>query len=841
MRAGLSSAQRELRRDFAEVLGGAASTEELRARCDARGWTRLTADVRSGGLGLGEAEAVLLAEELGASAKPADLVGQILAHDEPDDDSQPARGWLRHSAYLAGVARTAISLAVARARDRRQFGVPISQFQAVMFPLAEHGIRLQGLRQRIYQLAAEIDAGRELSAEVATLARLADDIAGRAIAGAVHVHGAWGLTDAADVSACYRLMQLAPAPPVSGPPSRSAQTLTPADAAAFYRTALNRRVPAGWVGIAARYPGPACAHQLVAEAARKFPDVPAVQPAGEAALTYQELNQRANRLAHALRRRGVTADTVVGVCLPRGAEMVVALLGVMKAGGAYLPLDPEYPAERLAFMITDARTPLVVTQSSLTEWLPDTPASLLRLDRDEQELLAAPDHDPVEVADASTLAYVIYTSGSTGTPKGVEIEHRGLANRLHWDRETFPLGPEDAVLQHTSLSFDIATLEIFSALISGARLVVAPAGAERDTAALVRVIRAGEVTVLLAVPSVLDVLLEEHPGLAEASRLRYVFSGGEPLPPELCARLFDAVPQAEVHNFYGPSEATIDVTSWHCTPGGISDGVPIGRPLANVRAYLVDDTGAPVAVGAVGELLVGGPGVARGYRFRPELTRERFLPDPFSGEPGARLYRTGDLARYRQDGAIEFLGRVDEQIKVRGFRVEPGEVESALTRVPTVRQAVVKAVSNMRLEAYVTCFAGQERPTPADLLSALRGRLPAHLVPDSVEIVEEFPRMPNGKIDRAALAPARGRAGDGDESSAMGKVARLMADALNRSGINPDDDFFELGGTSLAAARLVARLRNRFDTEIDLAEFIADPTCAGVTRIVGGEDRGTGP
>jgi amino acid adenylation domain-containing protein len=838
VRTELSSSQQELRRTLAAVLGAAATREQLQAQCAAHGWLAMTMDVRDGGLGLGETEAVLLAEQLGATQHGTDLIDQLIVRETAADpgleNGRPWRKWLRHSAYLVGLALRAIDLAVARARDRRQFGTPISQFQAVMFPLAENAIRLRGLQLRIYQLATQFDAQSGQPAEIPPLARLAEDIASRAISHAVHTHGASGLTDAADVSACYRLMLAVPAAPMAGPPSVQPPVPPSPDPAGYLRAALERRVSAGWAGTTVSYPGPACVHQLVAAAARRFPDVAAVQVVGEAVVTYRELEERANRLAHALRRRGVTADSVVAVCLPRSVDMIVAVLGVLKAGGAYLPVDPEYPPERLEFMITDSRAAVVVTQSWLTEWLPDSSAALLEIDMAAQQLSAEPADAPAETADAHSLAYVIYTSGSTGMPKGVEIEHCGLVNRLQWDRETFPLGPGDAVLQHTSLSFDIATLEIFGALVNGARLVLAPQDAERDTAALARVICAEDVTALLLVPSVLDVLLEEHPGLAEAKRLRYVFSGGEALSPELCRRVFDTVPQAELHNFYGPSEATIDVTSWHCTPGNIGGGVPIGRPLPNLRAYVVDDTGMPVAVGSFGELLVGGIGVARGYRFRPDLTRERFLPDPFSGESAARLYRTGDLVRYRQDGALEFLGRADEQVKVRGFRIEPAEIEAALEQLPMVRQAVVKAVGGARLDAYVTCF-GVREPAPEDLLSALREQLPAHMVPGSVQILSAFPRMPNGKIDRAALVPSQVLAaddGDNDDAGAVGQVARLMADVLNRQGIAPQADFFALGGTSLQAARLVARLRNRFDADIDLGQFVEDPTCAGLARRV---------
>lgn len=842
MRTELSSSQQELHRDLAAVLGAAATREQLEGQCVAHRWRAMTLDVRDGGLGLGETEAVLLAEQLGATQHDTDLIDQVLACEAAADPAsakgRPWRKWLRHSAYLVGLALRANDLAVARARDRRQFGMPISQFQAVMFPLAEHAVRLRGLQLRIYQLATQIDAHSGQPSEILPLARLAEDISSRAISHALHTHGAYGLTDEAAVSACYRLLLAVPTAPTAGSltaDSPSAQLAFPPHPvpAGHLRTALERRVPAGWPGNTVSYPGPACVHQLVAAAARQFPSAAAVQSVGEAMVTYRELEERANRLAHALRRRGATADSVVAICLPRSVDMIVAVLGVMKAGAAYLPVDPEYPPERMEFMLADSRATIVVTQSWLTEWLPDSSAVRLEMDMAAEELSAEPADPPAEIADAHNLAYVIYTSGSTGTPKGVEIEHRGLVNRLQWDRETFPLGPGDTVIQHTSLSFDIATLEIFGALVNGARLVLAPQDAERDTAALARVICSEDVTALLLVPSLLDVLMEEHPGLTEASQLRYVFSGGEALSPELCRRVFGIIPQAELHNFYGPSEATIDATSWHCTPENIGGGVPIGRPLPNVRTYVVDDTGMPVAVGFVGELLVGGAGVAQGYRFRPDLTRERFLPDPFSGEPTARLYRTGDLVRYREDGALEFLGRADEQIKVRGFRIEPAEIEAALEQLPMVRQAVVKAVGGARLDAYVTCFDDRE-PVPDDLLSALRERLPAHMVPGSVQILAAFPRMPNGKIDRPALVQSRVPAADGhdNDDGTVGEITRLMADVLNRQDITPQADFFALGGTSLQAARLVARLRNRFDADIDLGQFVEDSTCTALARRV---------
>lgn len=834
MRTQLSSSQQELRSRFAAVFGATAEDDLLKA-CVAHRWLGLTVAVGSSpgpGLGLGSAEGVLLAEQLGYALRRSAVIDRVSMAEAAASPPLTAaidrpRNQLWHIAYLIGIAQRAITLAANHAKERRQFDEPISRFQAVTFPLAEHSVRIRGLRLRSYQLAADLDRGLDRGADIDVFGRLVRGLVFAAVGHAVHVHGARGLTDAETISKCHRLMLEAQA---ARPASRDARaSIRGPELTAQLRETLERRVPAAWRDTAVQYQAPRCAHQLFTSAARRYPDAVAVQMADEEPVSYRELDERSNRLARALRGRGVTADSLVAICLTRCTDLIVALLGVLKAGGAYLPLDPEYPPDRLEFMLKDSRASIVITQQWFTEWLPDSPASVLEIDT-EEELRAGPADPLPEISGEHNLAYVIYTSGSTGTPKGVEIEHRGLVNRLAWDRAEFPLGPGDAVLQHTSFSFDIAAMEIFGALVNGARLVLAPLGAERDTALLARTICREGITALPLVPSVLDVLLEEKPGLSEAASLRYVFSGGEALSPELCRRVFGTVPRAQLHNFYGPSEATVDVTSWHCTPGNIDDVVPIGRPLANVRVYIVDDYGTPVPAGFPGELLVGGVGVARGYRFRPDLTAERFLPDPFVDDPAATAYRTGDLARYRDDGSIEFLGRADEQVKINGFRIEPGEIEFALEQLPAVRQAVVKPVQNARLEAYVVCHRDGRPPESAELLDSLRRRLPAHMVPGFLEVRPELPRMPNGKIDRNALAPSRSRASRRDDGSLVGKLGAMMAEVLNQPDADPDASFFDLGGTSLQAARLVARVRNQFGVAVDLGHFVDEPTCAGLAR-----------
>ncbi|WP_414166759.1 amino acid adenylation domain-containing protein [Streptoverticillium reticulum] len=861
MRTRLSSAQEELAAHFEAELAAAADEDEVCARCDRHGWLRLTLAADRGGPGLGEAEAVLLAEQLGHALHGTAVLDRLAAAE--GRGVHGARVRLRRGAYLLGLARRALGQAVAYARSRRQFDGPLSRFQAVTFPLAAHHVRVRGLWLRACELAARVDAAQGVRAGAAAFADLADATAFDAVGHALHVHGARGLTRQEPVSACYRLLLAAGARPDDRP--GTADSTGTADKAGRGEAAcqgevpgaarlLARRVPAAWRADHAPVPGPECAHVLFADSVRRFADLPAVCAPDGAYLTYRQLDERANRLAHALRRRGVRADTTVGICLPRGVDLVVAVLAVLKAGGAYVPLDPAYPPRRLAFMAADSRAIAIATADPWAGRLPATPAPLVRTDADADEIRASPAGPPPDDARPGSLAYVVYTSGSTGTPKGVEVEHRGLANRLRWERQMFRHGPGDAVLHHAPLGFDVAAWEILAPLVCGARLVLAPPEGARDPRLLLDTVVDQRVTALTLVPSLLDVLLDWQPGLERATALRHVFAGGEALSPELARRFLTAVPHAGLYHFYGPSEASIDATWWHCTPDNIAEGVPIGHPLAGVRTYLLDDAGAPVPVGATGELVVGGVGVARGYRGRPGDTRERFLPDPFAAEAGARMYRTGDLARHRPDGALDFLGRADDQVKVSGFRVEPREVEAALEEHPAVRQAVVKAVGASGLVGFAACDGhaqdaestdavdGTHSPLWQELIGWLRERLPAHMVPGVVQILPAFPLLPNGKVDRAALTPVQeGPAPAAADGQLAGQVAQLMGDVLDRSGIGPDSDFFRLGGTSLQAARFVARLRTRLGAGIDLRHFLEDPTCGGVVRrIEDGDVQGRG-
>jgi amino acid adenylation domain-containing protein len=448
-----------------------------------------------------------------------------------------------------------------------------------------------------------------------------------------------------------------------------------------------------WNDTAQEYPS-RCIQELFQSQVERTPDATALVFEGEQ-LTYRELNRRANQLAHHLRALGVGAESAVGILMERSLEMVVSILGVLKAGGAYVPLDAEYPQERLSFMLRDSQASVLLAQDSLRpeqaglfESLPVGGVKIVRVD-DEKVLDKESSENPESVASVDNLAYVIYTSGSTGLPKGVMVSHMSLCNHLTWMQRTFPLGAHDRVPQKYSFSFDVSALEIFWPLLAGARLIIARPGGQQDIDYLVRLMAEHAVTNIDLVPTLLEALLDDQ-RFTNNPTISRVTCGGEALPVALQERFFESM-KAELHNLYGPTEATIGATFWNCRRTGNQGHVPIGRPISNTEVYLLDAHGRLVPIGFPGELHIGGCGLARGYRGRPDLTAERFIPDPFSGRPGARLYKTGDLARRNADGHLEFIGRVDEQVKVRGYRIELGEIESALKQHPWVDEVVVVA------------------------------------------------------------------------------------------------------------------------------------------------------
>jgi amino acid adenylation domain-containing protein/natural product biosynthesis luciferase-like monooxygenase protein len=464
-----------------------------------------------------------------------------------------------------------------------------------------------------------------------------------------------------------------------------------------------QQILVGWNSTAHPHPQGPALHQLFEAQVDRTPSSPAVV-SEDSVLTYRELDEAANRVAHRLMALGVSRGSRVGICLERSPDQVVAILAALKAGAAYVPIDPEYPAARIQFMVRDAEAQLLVTTGSLASQADQDAGRILRLDLERREIERAPSSRPVVAVSPADCAYMIYTSGSTGQPKGAMVPHRAITNHMHWMQRAYPLSVGDAVLQKTPFSFDASVWEFYAPLLSGARLVLARPGGHRDTTHLVELIRASRITTLQVVPSLLRLLLDE-PGFRECRSLRRVFCGGEPLTGDLVARTQTSLPDTSVHNLYGPTEAAIDSTAWDCTARDHAGLVPIGRPIDNARAYILDPHREPVPVGVPGELWIGGLGVGLGYWRRPELTTERFVADPFVPAEGHTLYRTGDRCRYRGDGVIEFLGRLDDQVKIRGHRVEPGEVEAALLDHPGVRQAVViprdVTPGNTRLVAYV--------------------------------------------------------------------------------------------------------------------------------------------
>src|ERR1041385_4895839 len=447
----------------------------------------------------------------------------------------------------------------------------------------------------------------------------------------------------------------------------------------------------------------------------------------------------------------MSAGEPVGLCVERSLEMVVGILGVLKAGGAYVPIDPEYPRERQSQMLVDSGVRLLLTQQHLVPELPEHSAQIVQLDGDVEEIGLYPETNPSLGVTAENLAYVIYTSGSTGIPKGVMVPHRALGNHMAWMQQRFPLTPADRVIQKTPFSFDASVWELFAPLLVGARLVIAAPGGHRDVAYLVRFIKEQQITAIKIVPSLLEPLLEES-GIEECVSLRYVFCGAEAMPVQLVEKFYQRL-HAEFFNLYGPTEAAIDVTYWACERGTNRRSIPIGRPIINTQAYVLDEALRAVPVGVRGELYVGGESLAHGYWQRAGLTAERFVPNPYSTTPGARLYRTGDVVRWNEAGEIEYFGRNDHQVKIRGFRIETGEIETALLKREEVGRAVVlvrEEEGRKQLAAFVVSSNGVE-PSSKELREYLQRRMPEYMVPASIAVVNEIPLMPNGKVDRHAL------------------------------------------------------------------------------------------
>jgi len=545
-------------------------------------------------------------------------------------------------------------------------------------------------------------------------------------------------------------------------------------------------------------------------------------------LSYRELDARADRLACHLLSLGVVPEARVGVCLERSPEMVVSLMAVLKAGGAYLPLDPEYPRERLAFMIEDAGVPLVLTEERLLAHLPERGPRTICLDPGWETVPAAAEARPRPRVACEQLAYAIYTSGSTGRPKGVINTHRGIVNRLLWMQQEYRLGADDRVLQKTPFSFDVSVWEFFWPLATGAQLVVARPGGHRDAAYLAKLIARERITTLHFVPSMLQVFVEEK-GLEQLGSLKRVIASGETLPAALERRFFHRL-TCELHNLYGPTEAAVDVTSWACERWRARPRVPIGRPIANLRIHVLDRVLAPVLTGVRGELLIAGTGLARGYLGRPGLTAETFIPDPFSSRPGERLYRSGDVVRWLPDGRLDFLGRIDHQVKVRGLRIELGEVEAIIEQHQRVREAAVVMREDtpgvQRLVAYVVPArsAAGDRLRMQQLRRELRRKLPDYMVPGVFVPMDRLPLNSRGKIDRRSLPRPQAAAGEPalqvpPSNATERTISAIWQQVLGLERLGMDENFFELGGNSMLVFQVRTRLQEAFHREIENVEL----------------------
>ncbi|MEP6515210.1 non-ribosomal peptide synthetase [Microcoleus vaginatus] len=605
-----------------------------------------------------------------------------------------------------------------------------------------------------------------------------------------------------------------------------------------------------WNDTQADYPKNSSIHELFAAQTERTPDAVAAICENEQ-LTYRELNAKANQIAHYLQTLGVKPEVLVGICLERSLSMLVAILGILKVGAAYVPLDPAYPQERRSFMLADAKVPVLLTQKNLLETLPEHSAKVVCIDAEWQEISRQSDRNPGVKVEADNLAYVLYTSGSTGTPKGVLGTHRGTVNRCFWN--PYPFIEEDICCQKTSLNFVDSVWEIFAPLLHGLPTVIIPDRAVKDINQFLQTLSKQNVTRLVLVPSLLRAILDSFPDLdRRLPQLKYWICSGETLPLELCQQFREQMPQRVLINLYGSSEVAADVTWYDAT--NCVEKVPIGRPIANTQIYLLDRNLQPVPIGIPGEIYVGGDGLAKGYLNRPELTSEKFISNPFGqqkldfvGNSHQKvLFKTGDIGCYLPDGNgnIEFLGRGDSQVKIRGFRIELGEIEAALSQHSSVSTAAVllqeNAPGSQRLVAYLvpnSGFTDQHPELISELRSFLKHKLPDYMVPSAFVLLDALPLTPNGKIDRLALSQRCDYISDETaftepQTPTEEEIAEIWTALLGLEKVGTNQNFFDLGGHSLMATQLISRVRSCFGIELALCDFFAAPTIQNLAEMV---------
>jgi amino acid adenylation domain-containing protein/thioester reductase-like protein len=590
------------------------------------------------------------------------------------------------------------------------------------------------------------------------------------------------------------------------------------------------------------YPRNKTLQQLIEEQVEKTPHNIAAE-FEDLKLTYKELNEKSNQLAHHLRKQGVRPDTFVAIACERSLEMIVGILGILKAGAAYVPLDPAFPSERLAYMLEDTKVPIILTHGDLYRKFPKTEASIFLIDN-EQELLAIyPTSNPIHLAESHHLAYIIYTSGSTGKPKGVLSTHKGAVNRLLWMKDYCQVDENDCILQKTPTTFDVSVWELLLSFLSGARLVFAKPEGHKDPQYLREIINDKGVTLMHFVPSMLEAFL--LPKKIKCPTLQRVITSGEALSYSLKNRFYKCLPHVQLHNLYGPTEASIDVTYWDCSSKKYAGIVPIGKPIWNTSLYILDKWLNPVPRGITGELYLGGEGLAKGYLNKPELTAEKFIENPFVTEEekaqgkNMHLYKTGDVCRWLNDGNVEYLGRTDHQIKIHGVRIELGEIESAILQHPHVKETIViireDIQNDKRLVAYFIAKKKKEREEPA-LNDYLKNKVPHYMVPTAFVELSEFPLTANGKINRKDLPIPEYKGNEETYVAPRTKTEKelcvIWQGVLKIDKIGIQDNFFELGGHSLLVTQLIFRLNEKFNLSIPLREFFSQPTIENMAAFI---------
>ena len=584
------------------------------------------------------------------------------------------------------------------------------------------------------------------------------------------------------------------------------------------------------------FPHAPCLHQIFEAQVAQTPAAIAVRFEGQE-LTYAELNRRANQLAHRLLKLGVGAEVLVAICMEPSLDLPIALLAVLKTGAAYIALDPAYPRKRLSFILEETGAPVVLTQAGLADNQAFAGVQVIRLDRDVEVFATESTENPRSIVTGENLCYVTYTSGSTGEPKSAMLDHRGVRNRLLWGITDYQLGQGDVVLHKTPLTFDVSVWEIFAPLLSGACLLIAKAGGHQDPVYQLELMAREKVTHVDYVPAMLEALLELD-GLDHCDSLKIVTVAREALTRGLRDRFYSQT-KANLYNLYGPTEASLAVTSWVCQPQGKERVIPIGRPMSNVRIYILDKHLQPVPIGVAGELHIGGVAPGRGYLKRPDLTADKFIPDALSETGGERLYKTGDLARYRSDGAIEFLGRLDHQVKTRGMRLEASEVEASLCQHPAVREAVVLAqkitAGNKSLVAYVVSKQ-EPLPTSDELRNYLRQKLPEYMVPAAFVVLSELPLLANGKLNRRALPRPKKLLSQPEavyippESDLEQTIASIWQQVFNIDRVSIHTNFFDLGGNSLLVSKVHSKLRAVVNSDIQVIELFKHSTIHSLAK-----------